>query len=233
MSLRNPTRIFYGIILIFKIDVKTLSLSITITVSAIILGTGLIHLSYGEEFNATMTIGSTILVHTLQPNYVPGDLIQVLGYSHPDYITYVELQNPEGTVENYTGVTDNHLGNFTTIIQVPQSATNGTWTIEAINGIDHTAVGIPVYSNSTGTNVIQTSNNTDVSVITLASYSTIQNVLPPLQQLKQGILAKDIVCNQGLQLVIKAEDGSPACIKQDSVSILLLRGWINSTDYLR
>jgi hypothetical protein len=50
-------------------------------------------------------------------------------------------------------------------------------------------------------------------------------LLPPLQQFKSGITANDVKCNQGLQLVIKSEDGSPACVKPDSTTKLVQRGW--------
>ncbi|MGI0072878.1 MAG: hypothetical protein ACREA3_03585 [Nitrosotalea sp.] len=47
----------------------------------------------------------------------------------------------------------------------------------------------------------------------------------PLQQIKIGIAANNVKCNDGLQLVIKAEDGTPACVKPDTASILVERGW--------
>ena len=53
----------------------------------------------------------------------------------------------------------------------------------------------------------------------------------PLQQYEKGFDAQDIVCKQDLQLIIKSEDGSPACVKPDTVQILVERGWaISSTD---
>jgi len=47
----------------------------------------------------------------------------------------------------------------------------------------------------------------------------------PLQQFKSGIAAKDVVCINGLTLVIKAEDGSPACVTPNTANILIERGW--------
>jgi len=49
--------------------------------------------------------------------------------------------------------------------------------------------------------------------------------LSPLKQYESGLAAKDVKCEQGLQLVIKAKDGSPACVKQDTVQKLIERGW--------
>lgn len=51
----------------------------------------------------------------------------------------------------------------------------------------------------------------------------------PLKQFESGISAKDVVCKQEYQLIFKAEDGSPACVKPDTASILVKRGWAIST----
>ena len=50
-------------------------------------------------------------------------------------------------------------------------------------------------------------------------------ILPPLQQLKSGISVQDVKCKQGLQLIVKAEDGSPACVSPNTAQILIERGW--------
>lgn len=55
--------------------------------------------------------------------------------------------------------------------------------------------------------------------------SSYYHLLSPLQQFQSGIDANDVKCVQGLQLVIKAEDGSPACVKQDTATKLIERGW--------
>ncbi|MGI0087487.1 MAG: hypothetical protein ACREBI_05965 [Nitrosotalea sp.] len=55
--------------------------------------------------------------------------------------------------------------------------------------------------------------------------------LSPLNQLKSGVLAKNITCNQELQLVIKAEDGSPACVRPENVATLVERGWARQAFY--
>jgi hypothetical protein len=47
----------------------------------------------------------------------------------------------------------------------------------------------------------------------------------PLKQFKSGIAAMNVVCADGLTLVIKAEDGSPACVKPTTANILIERGW--------
>ncbi|MGI0088668.1 MAG: hypothetical protein ACREBI_12030 [Nitrosotalea sp.] len=49
--------------------------------------------------------------------------------------------------------------------------------------------------------------------------------LPPLKQFKSGIVANNVSCRQELELVIKAEDGSPACVKPGTAIKLVARGW--------
>ncbi|MGI0070456.1 MAG: hypothetical protein ACREAN_09425, partial [Nitrosopumilaceae archaeon] len=44
-------------------------------------------------------------------------------------------------------------------------------------------------------------------------------------QFKSGISAQDVKCNDNLVHIIRAEDLSPACVKQESVDKLVNRGW--------
>ncbi|MDE1766842.1 MAG: hypothetical protein KGI27_11315 [Thaumarchaeota archaeon] len=64
------------------------------------------------------------------------------------------------------------------------------------------------------------------SVENLHSASNMQS---PLTQFKSGIPASKVVCKQGFQLIIKAEDDSPACVKPDTAQILVEKGWAKST----
>ncbi|MDE1765843.1 MAG: hypothetical protein KGI27_06155 [Thaumarchaeota archaeon] len=48
---------------------------------------------------------------------------------------------------------------------------------------------------------------------------------PPIQQLTTGIEPMDVACKKGLNLVLKAEDGSPACIHESSMARMLRQGW--------
>ncbi len=47
----------------------------------------------------------------------------------------------------------------------------------------------------------------------------------PLKQFKSGIAAKDVACKTEFVLVIKSEDDSPACLKPDTATKLITRGW--------
>lgn len=52
--------------------------------------------------------------------------------------------------------------------------------------------------------------------------------MTPLQQFKSGIEAKNVKCNEGLELIIKTKDNSPACVRHDTANILIERGWAKS-----
>lgn len=51
-------------------------------------------------------------------------------------------------------------------------------------------------------------------------------ILPPSKQFKSGIPVDGIQCKESLTLVTK-HDGSPACVKSESVPKLIERGWAN------
>lgn len=49
---------------------------------------------------------------------------------------------------------------------------------------------------------------------------------PPLQQVRQyGIPAQDVTCPQGMVLMKRSFDNSPACVKPDTAQKLVERGW--------
>ena len=53
------------------------------------------------------------------------------------------------------------------------------------------------------------------------------NVESPLQQFKSGVSIQNINCESYYTLVIKAQDGSPACLKFKTAKILIEKGWSN------
>jgi hypothetical protein len=48
----------------------------------------------------------------------------------------------------------------------------------------------------------------------------------PLKQFKSGVLPQDVKCKEDLVLVIKAENGTPACVISTTGQKLLERGWV-------
>jgi hypothetical protein len=72
---------------------------------------------------------------------------------------------------------------------------------------------------------VSPNNSTDQYGVGILYY----NVLPrPLEQSRLGISTLDVECREGLVHVIKSEDKSSACVKQDDVEKLEKRGWSQS-----
>jgi len=57
-------------------------------------------------------------------------------------------------------------------------------------------------------------------------YPDSQFILPPLKLYKAGIAIEEIHCKSNLELGIKSSNGSPVCLKPESMDILFNRGWI-------
>ena len=51
------------------------------------------------------------------------------------------------------------------------------------------------------------------------------NLWTPLKQFKSGVLLTNIQCRDGLQLMIKSENGLPACVTTQNMEKLAERGW--------
>ena len=66
---------------------------------------------------------------------------------------------------------------------------------------------------------------TSYTSFTAKSNTIHTNHMSPLEQFKSGISALDVKCKIDFVHIIKAEDGSPACVKPNTVDILVKRGW--------
>lgn len=49
--------------------------------------------------------------------------------------------------------------------------------------------------------------------------------LPPLQQVEAGVASEDVVCDSGMELIMKASNNSPACVKPATAERLIQLGW--------
>ena len=53
------------------------------------------------------------------------------------------------------------------------------------------------------------------------------SAMSPRAQMLAGLFANQVVCKDGLNLVFKTSDGSPACVKPSTVYKLIETGWIS------
>lgn len=51
------------------------------------------------------------------------------------------------------------------------------------------------------------------------------HIFTPIQQMKMHVPINQISCSGNLEIVMKKNDGSPACVRPTSVAILIERGW--------
>lgn len=79
-----------------------------------------------------------------------------------------------------------------------------------------------VSSHDNGTTFGSVVNINDFSSPAAASPSQIPS---PLAQVRSGVAAQDVKCGEGLELVVRSDDGSPACVRHASLARLLLHGW--------
>ena len=192
-------------------------------------------LMFGSVLNASgaLTTESKIQLLTGKPTYVPGEKIQIIGAFNPNDLIHIDLVNPFDGTENSTLLQSDNTGHFRTNYVVPYNAVNGTWKILATSGYNHASLDIQVISSNYE---IKNENTTYLygpngSVITIQTES-------PLKQFHSGIKPEYVKCSQNLHLIIKAEDGSFACVTIETGKNLAMRGWattfgtgISTNDY--
>jgi hypothetical protein len=61
--------------------------------------------------------------------------------------------------------------------------------------------------------------------------SVLHIVDSPLKQFKSGVTANNVTCNQGLELIFKAEDGSPSCVSPQTGTKLIQMGGSTSNRF--
>lgn len=105
------------------------------------------------------------------------------------------------------------LGNFT----LTSRAGDKDLSTQTVDGFTIQVVNVTPYPVSTKQIPLS-----DYVVTLVVSEKTIPS---PLKQLKSGIAAENIQCKDGFQLVIKAGNDSPACVKPSTAAKLVLRGW--------
>ncbi|MEO9277800.1 MAG: hypothetical protein ABI340_08515 [Nitrososphaera sp.] len=88
-----------------------------------------------------------------------------------------------------------------------------------------TASYIPVNQTNSNlsSNPINVTKSFQFTILNQTTYTP--HITSPLTQFKAGVAAKDVKCQSDLQLIIKSEDGSPACVKSQTAQRLVDLGW--------
>lgn len=168
-----------------------------------------------------MPIGGQISVNTEKSIYSLGDDIVILGTVNANSLVEVSLVDPNGTSVYSGKVFSDNTGHFTiSDLRIPTNAAPGNWQIVASSGVNHQSLYIQVVRSIYGVN-----GNPTLSIYGPGGPAIPIRIDTPLKQFKSGIAAKDVKCKEGLQFIMKNENGQPACVTVHTFDELITRGW--------
>lgn len=130
--------------------------------------------------------------------YRPGDNIIIVGRVNPNTVIKITLKDPHGKTVGSTQSFSDAGGVFSLLnFRIPDNAIFGVWNVHVTDGI------------------------TDYVKPLVVEY------LSPLKQFKSGTEVRNTNCNPGLELIIKREDRSPACVTTSTAHKLIEKQWSN------
>ncbi len=170
-----------------------------------------------------MTSGGNMVLNVDKNSYLPGEQISILGTGNSNTLIQLSLIDPYGTSIRSAKIFSDKTGHFSLYnFTIPTNAVSGIWQISATGGMMHVRTQIVVNS---------TNNPSGIKTNSVITSS-------PLKQFKSGIKPEYAQCSQNLHLIIKAEDGSFACVTIETGKNLAMRGWattfstgISTNDY--
>lgn len=118
--------------------------------------------------------------------------------------------------------------NLSTVAFAEESQINATDTNSTSVTLDE-AIKIGDAMEKTGNDVTNNDNATKTLTENVKTDDNMKPevsnvVLSPLKQIKEGVMSKDVVCKDGLELAFKF-NGQATCVKTSSVQKLITRGW--------
>lgn len=149
------------------------------------------------------------LISISKSNFADGEIIPIRGYTLPNSTVNISLSDNLGNLENSTQLNSNDTGYFYTNLGIPSHVIGGgSWHIFAKSHNNYESIRIQVNTHG---------------VVTMPD--NFPSGLSPLKQFKLGIPTDAIQCHTSFQLVLKAEDKFPACVKSDTAQVLIKREW--------
>lgn len=141
--------------------------------------------------------------------------------------------------DNHVTVGVKKVCNFMAVQIILQPHTNITLTSLASNldyvaksaGIANANVTISyILANQTGSNMTFNGKINNISKLLSFTISPPNPIVSlPLEQFRSGIVSKDIICHNGFQLILKAENNHPACVTHNTAVRLMNLGWATSS----
>ncbi len=181
---------------------------------------------------AVLSVAIVLLIGAIMPHAFSEDMIAQLGTNFDMISNQTTTVQPVGIVIHMINMSDSRCPSDVTCIWAGQAKVNLEVRINGnANLLTLTSTAGGMDSKSLGNYVVQlikiSPYPTSKTNIKLSDYVLTLKVstISPLQQFKSGIAAKNVICMQGFVHVVKANGGSPACVKSDTASKLVARGW--------
>ncbi|MGI0087485.1 MAG: hypothetical protein ACREBI_05955 [Nitrosotalea sp.] len=190
---------------------KILYISIIVITIAAIFSTN--YASAQSLSPSASTPNNPVSMRLSEGSYFAGDTITVTGTSTANFTTLVSLIDNHGFLVTSAQVTADKYGVFTAGLAIPKDATTSIWQVMATGGLEQERI-----------DVIVNSINQTMPTINFCC-TTFSFEVSPLEQFKSGVSPQDVKCEQGFQLILKAENNSPACVLPDNAEKLVSRGW--------
>ncbi|MGH2612036.1 MAG: hypothetical protein ACRDFB_03180 [Rhabdochlamydiaceae bacterium] len=151
------------------------------------------------------------------------DSLVFSGTVHKIFSKYVKLEvfDPRGEQVAISQPQPESNGTFSQAFEPfsPLWSMSGKYSVSITSG-SHNLVESPFYFSGVG------------CCMTKSPIHYADQGLPPLEQWKSFVPVKDTVCARGLQLIIKAGDGSPACVQSTTAQKLTERGWARQENFV-
>lgn len=179
-----------------------------------------------------LSVSVALLIGAMTPHAFSEDMTAQLGTKFDMMSNQTVTVQPVGIMIQMVNMSDSRCPSDVTCVWAGQAKTNLAVQISGnTNILTLTSTAGGTDSKSLGNYQIQLVKvnpyPTSKTTIKLSDYVLTLKVstIPPLQQFKAGIAAKDVICMQGFVHVIKVNDGSPACVTSSTASKLVSRGW--------
>ncbi len=203
--------------------------------------TGQIMFNDTKQVELKPCIGHQIVNSTFTPR-VPGMYEADVVFDNTLIGTTVQIPRPSGLEEVFLTLDKySYMPGDLVLVrgQVFLNATNVTVSLEKNHELLVSTKDIPISKNATFYANFTIPIDDTAKSWTLVVGGTLHQDLhfksdsiAPLEQFWSGIAPKDTLCKTNFVLVFKAEDKTPACVKPDTASILVTRGWTHDTSIL-
>ena len=148
------------------------------------------------------------------------DLIDEIGNSEHDPVT---ISTRDFTLDKYRLIeTGTNSGVFKGHVKLFGNVSDSN---NMVTGTGPTDGVIPTNNSSDDVITVAFEFSEDETVVGSALIlSNVPREIPPLKQIKSGVLPEEVICYKGLLKMYQYDD-SVACVKLDSISKLMERGW--------